>query len=224
MKKNRLIISFILIIFISISLFGTKKLYSQNDFYHSRVKINVGSSVVGNWVNKIDNQKSLIVQKSYSIPVIQASYDYKFEKWISIGIAGSYQYFDLDLFPFNTGSELIHSEIHRINIGIRPLFYYLNTSSVNLYSGLRFSMTFWQVNIQTTQLKEYITSLLPGFVGDYIMPRIPLKDNYSFLKSFFAMQLTIFGFEGYFTEHFGVNAELACGSPYFFSAGINFRF
>jgi hypothetical protein len=38
------------------------------------------------------------------------------------------------------------------------------------------------------------------------------------------VQLIAFGLRGYLTENIGLNGELALGSPYFASVGINFRF
>ena len=202
---------------------SSNKTYSQKKFYPITIKLDAGGSVVGNWSNFIDTKSSVLVDKSFATPVGQLAFEYKFIKRFGVAFMGSYQYMNYDLFKISE-EGLVNAKIHRINIGIRPTVYYVNNDKISLYSGLRLGMTFWKVKIETDKITDYIESLLPGIVGDFIVPRIPLNDTYSFYKRFFAMQLTLIGIEAYFSDHIGVNFELACGSPYFFIGGVNFRF
>jgi len=169
--------------------------------------------------------KNQNIDNSFASPVGQLAYNYHAEKWISIGASVGYQHFKFNLLPLdNSTTGLISANLNKLNFMVRPTLYYVNKETINLYSGLAFGITFWQIGIETTQLKQYVESILPQMASNYILPKIPLADQYKFRTYLFATQITIFGIEGYVTDNFGLNAELSFGSPAFLSAGLNYRF
>ncbi len=220
MKKKLL---YIIILFVIVSYFNSSDAISQSLDYKSTIKFNAGMSITGNWINSLKNP---LIKKSFALPVGQLSYNYHAEKWIAIGGSVGYQYYDFNLFPLDSTSNksFISANLDKLNFMIRPTFYYVNQESLNLYSGLGFGITFWRLSVETTELKQYVERILPQMVSNFVLPRIPLADKYSFWTYMFATQITLLGIEGYFTNNFGANAEIALGSPYFLSAGINYRF
>jgi len=219
MKKN---ILYIIILFAIVSYSNSSKVFSQSVDYKSTIKLTAGMSITGNFVNSLKNQ---YIDNSFASPVGQLAYNYNVEKWISIGGSVGYQYYKFNLLPIdNTTSGLISANLNKLNLMVRPTFYYVNQETINLYSGLAFGISFWQIGVETTQLKQYVERILPDMVSNYVLPKIPLADKYKFMTYMFAPQITIFGIEGYVTDNFGLNAELALGSPAFLSAGLNYRF
>ncbi len=219
MKKKLL---FIIILFTFGCYSNSSNVFSQSVDYKSTVKLDIGMSITGNFVNSLNN---LYIDNSFASPVGQLTYNYHAEKWISIGASVGYQHYKFNLLPIdNTTTGLISANLNKLNFMVRPTLYYVNQQTINLYSGLAFGITFWQIGVETTQLKEYVESILPQTVSNYVLPKIPLADQYKFMTYMFAPQITIFGIECYVTDNFGLNAELALGSPAFLSAGLNYRF
>ncbi len=220
MKKKGILFG---IIILCLFCFNSSSLYSQTSDYNSKIKLNAGISMAGYWVN-ISDMNNSIVNNSISSPVGQLSYEYQLESWVSLGVMGSYQYFKADLLDINSTGNLILLQAHRANFAVKPTFYYVNQQSVSLYSGLRLGLTWWQLRIETGNLIDYIETITPDFLDNFVLSRIPVATKYVIPYTSFAAQLTIFGFEAYFTDNFGFNLEFSIGSPYFLSAGLNYRF
>jgi hypothetical protein len=169
--------------------------HAQNEAHKSTICVNGGFSLVGTIISAANGQTS-------SIPAIQFTYDYGLTNWFSLGGAVSYQGMNIDYTDSNFGDY--STSLKRLNFGLRSLFHYANSGKVDLYSGLRLGYTNWNVS-STSKDPDY-------------------DPNSVFSGGGFAPQVILFGFRGYFTEHFGLNSELTVGAPHYFSIGLNYRF
>ncbi|NJK95016.1 MAG: hypothetical protein HC905_09000 [Bacteroidales bacterium] len=157
--------------------------------------MNGGFSLVGTIISAANGQTS-------SIPAIQVTYDYGISDFFSLGAAVSHQGMKIDYTDINYGDY--RTKINRLNVAARALFHYGNSGKIDMYSGLRLGYTNWGVS---TNSKD------PDYVADDVVK-----------GGGFAPQVILFGFRGYFSEHIGLNSELAVGAPHYFSIGLNFRF
>jgi len=184
--------------------------FAQNDTCKSNISLNAGYSVISSYFDIIalfNNNEDRIDM----LPAVQFEYDYSVENWFSIGGAVSYQQFNIEVTNYeyyNYKDDYIVEDFNvyfdRINIASRFLFHYVNEGKVDMYSGLRLGYTYWVVNAGTTD---------------------PDYDDFKLRKNIrIAPQLVAFGIRGYITEHFGLGAELAFGSPHFFNCGFKYRF
>ena len=184
-------------------LFGMSALgKAQNDSLKSTICINTGISFISLIVSGNDNNYDS------PTPAFQLTYDNKIEKWFSLGGAVSYQSMrssNLDVYGnYSSGSDGMYSATYnRLNIAMRALFYYVHTGRVDLYSGMRFGYTHWEVKTSS--------------------PTMTISRDGWLFHDGYAPQVVLFGVRGYFTNHFGMNCELAAGSPHYFSMGITFR-
>lgn len=209
-----------LVIILSLSIFFAN---SQVVDYYSTFKLNTGFSLAGSLVNRFDNTQ-VIVNKSFTTPVAQLSYDYRIERWFSLGVAVSHQYFGMSFFSTSGSDDLVALGVNRVNVGIRPYFHYYSNEVLDFYAGARIGGTIWHLKVETENIYQYAEQILPDLVEDFVLQRIPTINQLSFMWTLFAMQATPFGMEYYITDNFGLNGELTFGSPYFVSIGLNYRF
>ena len=185
---------FALVILISVS-----SVFAQNDDFKSTISVDAGFSLVGAIFKAADLDPTATFS-SYSIPAIEATYDYSIAKWFSLGAGVSYQMMGMEV---DYQNENFKVKVSRLNFGVRPLFHYGNSGKLDMYSGFRVGMNKWGASVEdngtTYKLDDY------------------------FNASYFGAQLVLFGFRGYFTDNFGCNFELAAGSPHFLAIGLNYR-
>jgi len=199
MKKT---LSLIVIVILSLSI----NLQAQEKSEHKiSITGNVGLSLVGSLIDVSD----LDAAAEYStkvLPAAQLSADYFVTNWLSMGVAGSYQFMQINYTDYGDNNVDFSTNINRINVAFRPLFHYVNKGRVDMYSGLRLGLTNWGIN--TTETVENYEAT------DYI----------SFNSgTLFAPQLVAFGIRGYFTDFIGANIEFAIGAPHYISGGITLR-
>lgn len=207
MKKTSIIL--MAIAFLS---FSSANIYAQ-DYKHT-VTAGAGFSLIGTLFKAITyspdatSTGTSFDDSGYStIPAIQLSYGFMVSDRISVGAAGSHQYFNFDNDATN---EYVH--IKRSNFAIRGLIHYGSSSKIDMYSGVRLGATIWKSEVKfddqgdptAKQFNDLISEKLSG--------------------TKFAPQLIAFGLRGYFTDNIGAFAELAIGPPAYLSAGVNFRF
>lgn len=194
--------------------FGT--LSAQNDTLRHTVSATTAFSIVPlivglNTISSIGHSNDIPYLTSFtSSPAIQLTYDYTLNKRISIGAAASCQQFKATYEMLVTSSDnyletanRTYSEtVYRNNISARILFHSYNSTSIDLYSGLRAGCTFWLAGDRSDST----------FIGEYEP------------AARFAPQLILLGARGYITPHFGLGTELCIGSPYYIAAGLNYRF
>ena len=99
-------------------------------------------------------------------------------------------------------SGRIDSKLTRVNCAFRALFHYANSGKYDLYSGFRLGYTKWKLSAEYSELFK----------------------AQEFKYGTVAPQVILFGFRGYFTDHFGAGGELCIGPPYFLAASVNYRF
>jgi hypothetical protein len=199
MKKS---LSIFFIILLGLSL----NMHAQTETeYKISITANVGLSLVGSLIDVSD----LDATADYStkvLPAGQISADYFVTNWLSMGVAGSYQFMQINYTNYGDNNVDFSTNIDRINVAFRPLFHYVNKGRVDMYSGLRLGLTNWGINttetVQNYEPTDYI-SFNSGTV--------------------FAPQLVAFGIRGYFTDFIGANVEFAIGAPHYISGGISLR-
>lgn len=203
MKKNVIIL--LAILFLG---FSSSKIYAQD--YKSTAGIDVGLSALGGVLKAIMKSDTIPNGVSYkTIPVLQFTYEYMVAKKISVGVAASHQYYKAQ--DDNTSD---YAKITRSNFAIRGLFHYGNSDKLDMYSGIRLGLTKWGVDYKITlDETDPTVEQFQREAEDYI--------NGTYV---FAPQLVAFGMRYYFTDNIGAHGEFSIGSPYFISAGVNFRF
>jgi hypothetical protein len=211
MKKMKKIFITLLIVVIAMNF-----AFSQDDFAKIRIKANTGFSFLSSSINKINRVFTLDrFYTALAYPLGQISIDYKLHKMFSTGIAGSYQYFELDVHNSNNTVSYFNGVIQRINIGIRPLFFYVNNDFLEMYTGGRIGATIWLVEAESEWAEDWVEG---NIMQQWILTRATRRGVV------FAPQFIILGVNLYIVKGLGINAELATGSPYYFSGGLVYRF
>lgn len=136
-------------------------------------------------------------------PAVQLTYDYALTNRLSLGGGVSYQSFKLAYSDYGEAKESFDVRLSRFNLGVRGLIHYGNSTTMDLYSGLRIGLSNWSLDVGTDN---------PNF------------DPPKAQGPAFAPQLILFGIRGYFTENLGIGGELAVGAPHVVSFGLNYRF
>lgn len=224
MKKN-----FFFFIFLLTSLVTL----AQNEDYKHVVSVQSGVSLFSPFRGTVkssqessDTTVAFSSGKATNFPQLNFAYDYGVNQWFSIGGAVSYNKASLDLkdVVYNKTEKLgdIKLGISRMTIGARALFHYGNANRMDMYSGVRLGVGIWAVNANSSSLDNKIDDVFKEAGGGGIWRSI-LGNK---LGGGFAMpqvQVILFGLRGYITENLGINGELAVGSPYFASIGLNYR-
>lgn len=164
----------------------------------------------------------------------QFAWDYALRKWVSVGLAGSYNrakysYDDLIVKGKNIGdANLI---VGRTTLSGRILLHYANQNHLDFYGGFRLGIGLWSGRISVDvdeeleqELLDEIDENLSGFVPKFV--RRKLLNDAGARAGFVAPQVQVipFGFRWSITDNIGLGGELALGSPYFVSGGLNYRF
>lgn len=136
-------------------------------------------------------------------PALQFTYDHALTDRLSLGGGISYQSFRLAYSEYGEAKESFDVRLSRFNLGVRGLFHYGSSETMDMYSGLRLGLSNWSLDVGTDD---------PSFD--------PPKAN----GPAFAPQLILFGIRGYFTENLGIGGELAIGAPHAVSLGLHYRF
>jgi hypothetical protein len=141
-----------------------------------------------------------------SLPAFYANYDFSVNEWFSMGVAASYQMFRME---DEATSEF--TRVDRTNIGFRTLFHYGQSDVLDMYSGVRFGTTFWNVEA--------------SFAEDDPAADLAISEVENWANNFrIVPQIVAFGIKGYFTDNFGGHLEISIGAPYYLSGGFTVRF
>ncbi|MFN8345878.1 MAG: hypothetical protein U0X91_12775 [Spirosomataceae bacterium] len=221
------------VFFLTFSLFAFCSA-AQNEEYRNVISVQSGVSLFSPFRGTLTaSQESSDTTVSFSsgtarnFPQLNLAYDYGVNQWFSIGGAVSYNKVSLDLNDVkykkteNLGNVTLG--VSRVTLGARALFHYGNANRIDMYSGVRLGIGIWAVSANSSLADSKLDEVFKEAGGGGIW-RTLLGNK---LGGGFAMpqvQLIAFGLRGYITENIGLNGELALGSPYFLSAGINFRF
>lgn len=201
---------------------------AQNEQYKFTGTINQGNSFMGIFFRTAGVSKYV---SSYSKPAFQASFDYGIKKWVSAGLAVSYQKMGFTISDYeiktqwDTISQDVVIDLSRLNISGRALFHYGNKGRIDMYSGIRLGYHRYAISYNTTEILFDILSDYEEFDRIVKLLRIKPEDIWNpIVRNKFGYQLVLFGFRAYIAENVGLNAELALGKPHFCSAGITYRF
>ena len=210
MKKTTIIL--LSIFFLS---FSDTNIYAQ-DYKHT-LNAGGGISLVGVSLKTvleiskiIDNlDVDTIVQDAVysSMPAIGGSYGYMINELFSVGIASSYQ-------TFNINNDVVgySLDIKRTNFALRGLIHYGKSEKIDMYSGIRLGLTNWKGGVD-----------IKGTTADPTVKQTVSDLNDYFTKIKFAPQLIVFGIRGYFINNVGAFAEIAIGPSAFLFGGLTFR-
>jgi hypothetical protein len=229
------------LVFVVLSLIGSS-IFAQNADFRNTISIQTGASVFNIFkggVSGINADSVRFTSGGFSnVPTIAAAWDYGVTKGFSIGLAGSYAQAKVSTTDLEVANKKGVFQKYgnysiaaaRTNLGIRALFHYGNKGRMDLYSGLRLGVGLWSVKLSGQIEKDVLVrainevfnqSGVPSAVADGGIGE-KLKTKGSFVL--FAPQLILFGLRGHVTNNIGINFELATGSPYAASLGLDYRF
>ena len=180
--------------------------------YSSTVQANIGFSTVGFFASLANHASVIANVEVNSHPAWQGSYLYHPVPRVGVGVGISHQAFSIRYRDYqyeSNGTTLLDNfttRIKRLNIAALGLFYYTNTESLSLYSGLRLGITRWSFDTNAEDINYTVGKFLKFALGTQ-----------------FAPQIILIGVQSYFTPHWGMNGEIAIGAPHLFSLGASFR-
>jgi len=211
MKKILLIT---LCFFITVNSFSQK---SSTDFKHN-ISLSDCSSLLGLTTNMFIKDGAGIVVNAYASPIPHLSYTYKLTENFGVGITGTYQLFNFEL-------SVMQMKIHRINPSLHLDYYIVTDDKIDVYGGGRIGYTIWTGNVTFSELRQYINSIIPSFVSNFIPQSFYnsiMPSDLKLFKTFVSYQAYV-GTHIYITPNFGIKAEVAIGSPYWGLIGVNVR-
>jgi outer membrane protein W len=143
---------------------------------------------------------------------ISLTYDYAINDNISLGLLGSMQVYNGSIknYGFTTANdtfilENIDFKLKRFFIGITPKYHWnIDNEKLDLYSGIRVGYIIWSNDINTSD------------------PNFNLLDNFKLGVP--AGAIVPIAANAYFTDNIGANFEVALGSPYMLSVGLQVKF
>lgn len=165
-----------------------------------------GIGVLASVADRIDVAASVEVEIT---PSWQLAYDNFYSENICLGVAIAYQKIGVIYRDYQyqedgqTITEDYGTQLRRVNISARGLYWYNPQSRWKLYSGLRLGFSNWSAKTTVPD---------PTYDPDRFI-NLSLGAN-------FAPQLLLLGTDIALTQHIHLSAELAVGAPYFASGGL----
>lgn len=227
-----------LFFFLLLHLSGTS-IFAQNSTFKNEFSALVGANAFGLVSKDLGaNATSGEVQYRYGkfsrTPTFQVAYDRSVVNWFSVGAALSYNRAKYEYEGLEYKGKLVGNAAltaGRTTLGVRLLFHYFNDKNWDFYSGGRLGLGIWtgrlSLDIDEGLEQELIAEIdqnLSGIVPRFIRKR--LINNLGVRAGFVAPQIQVIpiGVRAHLNNNIGIGAELALGSPYFLSAGIQYRF
>ena len=194
-----------------------------SDFYKYNLELGLGGSGIGMVSRKVF--KAANIYKSVS-PALKAGFFVNMNKSTALGISLTNQSFHA-AGNFDTLANAT-LDINKLNFSINGRYYYINRSSVGLYSNLAFGISLWTVKtaVSTDVLEKLVNQYVSiGLVAEFINKTLDKYNSVSGKFNFTLenVQLTILGISKNM-GNFGLYGELAIGSPYFILMGLNYKF
>lgn len=218
------------------------KVQAQNADFRNTLSVHTGASLFNVFKGDLPAISTDSVKYSSGgfshVPTIGVAWDYGLKKWFSIGVAASFtsakvEVNDLEIRNNKGTFDKLGNfgiKVPRTTLSTRFLFHYANSKRFDLYTGFRLGVGLWSVkttgNISNDELSKTINEIEKEFnLPEDAFPEkieVNLKSRTPF--ALLQTQFIPFGIRGYVTENIGINGELAIGSPYFASIGLNYRF
>lgn len=186
---------------------------------HSKIEIsaNAGISFMPLILSLESFSDNLYTSSSSSDGAYQLAIDYFFESNHSLGAAFAFQKVDAKFSSdlFYIGLDEVRIVRSRYHVGARYLYHYLGVDNkyFSVSSGLRIGVNIHNDDVQ----KTYVDVDNNG--NFYTINESSTESN---LRPAFQLILGRFVFSP--IKNLGLNAEIAVGSPYFFSLGLTGRF
>ncbi len=198
----------VFVVFLSVLIAG----YSQSFKYDMRV--GVGGSILGTAAHLLVNKQYV----DYTItPQLDAHFRVFASKSVAVGLALGYQ-----RFAVRGTIDTLQGSISatKWNLGLSATMFYMQHKGFNLYTGARAGLSIWHYRAQAN---------FDYYVDKYFGPFATIVNKYlpsdgSFTNTMLSLQLTLIGMSLYPVKNLGLYGELALGSPYWFNAGLSYRF
>ena len=149
------------------------------------------------------------ITSSSQIPLINVGVDYGFARRFSVGAAFGYQSIKLNANAASNGIEGTDTWT-RFHMAVRGDYYIVANENLNLYTGLKVGYNIYNV-------KSTYSAIFPNYISN-LKSNVPGPLTTGFQAHF--------GFSYFFNGMIGFNTEvgLAIGGPYYFAAGLGFKF
>lgn len=218
MKK----IAFILCLLVSISTLAQKKKPTEK-VKPKRVEeqgklvagIHAGISLSGIAYEALERDTATISYTTSVKPAVQGTLDYFLSNKVTIGFFFSVQQMKINISHWEYGDTLnptkMHDKVAKMNrtyIGGKFLYHFKNTEKIDIYSGLRAGLLFWNNKLPSSD-PLFATSL-----EDELLPQLNRP----------SIGLIPIGFRFKFTPQIAANLEINASSPHLFSFGGCYTF
>ena len=192
-KKNlKIVISLFCIIYFSLG-----KIVAQ-DPYEGQIGLTagVGASLVGTIFDVVTGTTGV---EGSSSPVLNIMADYTFSELVSLGLAFSYQSYEI---AFDDSQGDYVDNIRCINFGVRFLLHFVQNEDMDLYGGIRGSYTNWAANS---------TNTVAGYdpLREFTLRNVGLQP--------------LIGGTVFFDSTLGINLEVAPVGVYYAALGLHLR-
>ena len=201
----------ILIAFVGLSI----PVIGQNADFKSNISLSYNYTFTGDLLNDaidILEQDDNSASKA-SFPSVQFAYDFGVEKYLSIGIAASYEDIGIEVTGNEYFDEMGNLQIEnfrasytRFSVALRPLLHYANNDKLDMYSGLRI---------------QYFNGKFNEDSGDTSIDEDYLGFN---SRNKVGVAITVFGIRYFFIDNLGLGWEFNIGRPYVTNLNLNIRF
>ncbi len=185
-----------------------KKPERMEEAGHNILGLHAGLSLTGLLYEALSSDTIGKVYNTSVKPAIQFTWDHFINNKISVGLFGSVQPFRVDIssWKFDTlqPKEIVdlQAKMRRVYIGGKALYHFKNTSKVDIYSGIRAGVLFWNNKLPSTD---------PAFVSDF-------NDDFPRLNRP-SIGLIPIGFRIKLHPQFAANIEINASAPHLLSFG-----
>ncbi|MFZ4544391.1 MAG: hypothetical protein ACOYOA_10105 [Saprospiraceae bacterium] len=218
---------------------GAEQTIAQNSDFKNVVSGSIGASAFGFASSDLGaNAQPGEVQykngKYSNTATFQIAYDRSLVKWFSAGAALSYNgakyaYDGLEYKGQKLGTVALNA--NRTTLGARLLFHYFNNANWDFYSGGRIGVGIWTGRLSlevadgleeelTAKIDENLKGIVPRFIRNRLVNNLGVRSGFVAPQ----VQFIPIGVRAHLNNNLGIGAELALGSPYYASFGINYRF
>ncbi len=198
-------------------------LWAQNDYKKFQVELATGASVYGTALRM--GLKNVDITSSLT-PAFIGSFYVNLSPAASFGLSLGEQHSAVSGYSDTLGSYKVG--LNRLNLSVSGRYNYVNRNGWAVYSGLKFGLSFWTLSasFSTEELQQFVENelgipMLSDYLNDMISKLTP--NSGSWTTSMTSMQVTLLGVSKEI-KYIGVFGELALGAPYYFSAGLNYKF
>lgn len=178
------------------------------------VGIHAGISLTGLAYEALERDDDTVKYTTSVKPAFQLTYDYFYSNKITVGLFTSIQPYRVDISYWQYGDtvnpktiEDLQAKMHRFYIGGKLLYHFKNTEKIDIYSGVRGGLLFWNKKLPSTD-PAFVTS----FEDEILMMNRP------------ALGIIPLGFRIKFTPQFAANIEFNASAPHLFSFGGCYTF